>query len=87
LGSRDSGRSEGTAALDGVLHIMGDCVGRMGRSSKHRSEAYQAEFVTADPIDLIFESSLLRGVSFQPQSESGQLAIRMIAQRRLLELP
>src|SRR5437899_7039278 len=38
LGSCDSGRSEDTAAVDGVLHLMGDRVCRMGRGAKHRTE-------------------------------------------------
>src|SRR6202158_4563242 len=53
LGSCDSGRPDDTAAVDGVLHLIGDRVCRMGSSPKHRAEAAcKAGGVTADPIDL-----------------------------------
>jgi hypothetical protein len=50
LGSCDSGRLENAAAVDGVLHFMGDRVCRMGSGAKHRTEATcQAGCVTAYP--------------------------------------
>ena len=39
LGSCDSGGPEDTAALDSILHLMGDRVCRMGNGPKHRTEA------------------------------------------------
>jgi hypothetical protein len=39
LGSCGSARSDGTPALDGVLHLMGNRLGRMGRGPKQRTEA------------------------------------------------
>ena len=39
LGSSDCGRPEDAAAVDSVLHLMGDRVGRMGSGAKHRTEA------------------------------------------------
>jgi hypothetical protein len=47
MGTRDCGRTEGTAAMDGIFHFMGDRVCRMGRSSKRHAEPdYQAAAVT-----------------------------------------
>src|SRR5260370_33633512 len=51
VGSCDSGRPEDTAAVDGVLHLMGDRVCRMGSSTKHCTEAAcHAGSLTADSI-------------------------------------
>src|SRR5882724_10891763 len=51
LGACDSGRPEDTAAVDGILHLMGNRVGRMGSSPKHSTEAAcQARCMTADAV-------------------------------------
>jgi hypothetical protein len=39
LGSCNSCRSEDTTPMDGVLHLLGDRLRRMGRSPKHCTEA------------------------------------------------
>ena len=54
LGSCDFRRPEDTAALDGILHLMGDRVCRMGSGPKHRTEAgRQAGCVKGDIPPLI----------------------------------
>ena len=49
LGSRDSGSPDHPAAVDGILHLMGDRVCRRGSSPKYRTEAaYQSAPVTTE---------------------------------------